>query len=64
MRCTVTLTLYLFPRSKSVDELRVLSVRQIEPLLVLQVNVAGRSTDLCLLLVLADAVEVDEGQYT
>lgn len=50
-------------RSQSVDEFRVLSIGQIKPLLILQVYVAGRSADLCLLFVLADAVEVDECQY-
>ena len=51
-------------RSQSVDEFRVLSVRQIKPLLIFQVYVAGRSTDLSLLFVLADAVEVDECEDT
>ena len=47
-------------RSEGVDELRVLLVRQVQPLLVLQPHVTGRGADLGFLLVLVDAVEVDE----
>lgn len=62
------MTIDLFQSSgwtlERVDELRVLPVRQVQPLLVLELHVVGRSADCCLLLVLADAVGVDECEYT